>query len=118
MGGGPEQRYAGGCSLTPGPRADEILKLALFPWIAAVVVDKVVPIVQAYEGSKAAKALQHRVERTMEEVMAGVGNGNGANNLTANGKGCANGSNGVNRNNGTVSTLGLIAAMSHVGIDA
>jgi hypothetical protein len=98
-------------SLTPGPRADEVLKLALFPWVAAVVVAKVVPIVQAYEGSKAAKALQAKVERMMEEVMAGAkGHEVGV------ARGCAAVSNVSNAKANGIHT-GLIAAMSTVSVE-
>ncbi|GMK58573.1 hypothetical protein CspeluHIS016_0600150 [Cutaneotrichosporon spelunceum] len=53
-----------------GPRAAEILKIALFPWAAAVVEAKVVPLVKIYEGAKAAVTLMDKVAHMMEEMMA------------------------------------------------
>ncbi|BEI83430.1 hypothetical protein CcaverHIS002_0400340 [Cutaneotrichosporon cavernicola] len=95
-----------------GPRAAKILKIALFPWVAAVVDAKIVAVVETFEGVKAAAALKEKVARMME-VMASANVGCQGLNGT---DGCmrvkTNGVNGVHSTKATICN-GVKSSIAH-----
>lgn len=58
-----------GLGLTQGFAAEEALKIAVYPWVVAVVVQKVVPYVVGREGAKAGMAVRKRAEEMMVDVL-------------------------------------------------
>lgn len=60
-----------GLGLTQGTAAEEALKIAVYPWVVAVV-QKVVPYVVGREGAKAGLAVRKRAEEMMVDVLGAV----------------------------------------------